>query len=134
MARGIEVRIEASEISDLDTDRAVILYRVAREALTNANKHAQAHYIEVLLHQDAGKIHLTVHDDGCGFDPDAAAPTGHIGLRIMRDTSQVSGGNLVIKSQIGEGTSIYLTLNRSQWSRSDREIRDRTRRDSPGSM
>ena len=115
-ARGIEVRIEASEISDLDVNRAVILFRVAREALTNASKHAQAQHIEVLLYEDAERIHLTVRDDGCGFDAYAAAPEGHVGLRIMRDTSQVSGGKLMIESRIGEGTSIYLSLDHGQWS------------------
>ena len=112
VARGIDVRIEASEIPDLDSDRAVILYRVAREALTNASKHARAQHVVVLLHEDAGLIRLTVRDDGCGFDPAATAPDGHVGLRIMRDASNVSGGNLAVESRLGEGTTIVLTLSR----------------------
>ena len=46
-------------------------YRIAQEALTNARKHGGATHVNVDLWEDDSNIHLTVQDDGQGFDPTA---------------------------------------------------------------
>ena len=111
--QGIEVRLHLPERLDLDRDRSAILYRVAREALTNVMKHAEAHCLELALMQDADRIRLFIRDDGRGFDPDAEPPDGHVGLRIIRDTILVTGGTLEISSRVGHGTSIVAAIERS---------------------
>ncbi len=73
---------------DLDVDRAPVLdgalilqlLRIVQEALTNALRHAAAQNIRVGASYDAGRLHLSVRDDGRGFT--AEAPEGH-GLRNM---------------------------------------------------
>ncbi|MBC7442047.1 MAG: sensor histidine kinase, partial [Ramlibacter sp.] len=109
---GLETIVSLPERIELDQDRAVILYRVAREALANTVKHADAGVAELTLTQDGARTVLTVRDNGRGFDPASAPPDGHLGLRIMRDTVRVVGGDLSITSHAGEGTTIVATLNR----------------------
>ncbi|TFC93944.1 MULTISPECIES: sensor histidine kinase [Cryobacterium] len=111
--QGIEVGLSLPERLDLDRDRSAILYRVAREALTNAMKHARAHRLELTVTQDAERIRLCIRDDGRGFDPDAQAPDGHVGLRIIRDTIRVTGGTLEISSRGGHGTLIVAAIDRA---------------------
>ena len=65
------------------------LLRVGQEAITNATKHARATHIRVKMQFDETQFHLTVSDDGCGFDPAQAADCrqrrlwigGHAGAR-----------------------------------------------------
>jgi signal transduction histidine kinase len=109
---GIEASASLPEQIELDQDRAAILYRVAREALTNTVKHADASVVELTISQDGDRTILTVHDNGRGFDPDSTSPDGHLGLRIMRDTVRVVGGDLSISSRPGDGTTVVATLNR----------------------
>lgn len=111
--QGIEVRLQLPEHCDLDRDRSAILYRVAREALTNTVKHARAHAVELALVQDADRTRLSVRDDGCGFDAAVMPAIGHVGLRIIRDTIRVTGGTLDISSRVGHGTSIVASLDRA---------------------
>ncbi|MDQ1581083.1 MAG: two-component system, NarL family, sensor kinase [Microbacteriaceae bacterium] len=110
--QGIKAIVSLPERIELDQDRAAILYRVAREALTNTVKHAAAGVAELTLTQDDAYTRLTVRDDGRGFDPESASPDGHLGLRIMRDTLRVVGGDLSITSHTGEGTTVVVTLDR----------------------
>ncbi|WP_134424565.1 sensor histidine kinase [Cryobacterium cryoconiti] len=111
--RGIEVRLHLPDRLDLDRDRSAILYRVAREALTNAMTHAGAQSLELSVEQDADRIELSIRDDGCGFDPEADPPDGHVGLRIIRDTILVTGGTLEIASRVGHGTRIVAAVDRA---------------------
>ncbi|HSP52601.1 MAG TPA: ATP-binding protein, partial [Cryobacterium sp.] len=107
------VRLRLPERTDLDRDRSAILYRIAREALTNTLKHAGARRLELTLTQDADRIRLSIHDDGRGFDPGAQTPDGHVGLRIIRDTIRVTGGTLEISSRVGHGTFIVAAIDRT---------------------
>lgn len=111
--RGIKVSLHLPERLDLDVDRSVILYRIARESLTNTMKHAGAHRLELTLTQDADHTRLSISDDGRGFDPEAQPPDGHLGLRIIQDTIRVTGGSLEISSQVGHGTSIVAVITRA---------------------
>jgi signal transduction histidine kinase len=78
------------------------LYRIAQEALTNAAKHGQARRAVVEIREEAEMVHLTVRDDGVGFDPDAA--TGGFGLMGIRERLDLLGGELVLESAPGRGT------------------------------
>jgi signal transduction histidine kinase len=112
VGQGIRATVSLPERIDLDQDRAAILYRVAREALTNTVKHAGAGAVDLTLAQDGEHTTLMVRDDGRGFDTECASPDGHLGLRIMRDTVRVVGGDLSITSHTGDGTTVVATLNR----------------------
>jgi len=81
------------------------LYRIAKEALNNTVKHAQAEGVELRLEQEAGGILLEVRDDGEGFDPAGSFP-GHLGLKSMRERVARLGGTLRIESAPREGTQV----------------------------
>jgi DNA-binding NarL/FixJ family response regulator len=60
------------------------VFRIAQEALHNALRHAQAARIEVRLRSERGRLHLTVSDDGVGFDR-ATVRARHLGLTTMAE-------------------------------------------------
>ncbi len=83
------------------------LVHIAREAVTNAVKHARPAAIEVVFeHEDEWR--LTVHDDGRGFDA-AGGRTG-FGLASMRDRAEMLGGALRVHSTEQTGTTVEASL------------------------
>lgn len=84
------------------------LYRIVQEALTNVVKHAAASRADVRLVEQHGRLELTVHDDGRGFDCDS--PTEGFGLLGMRERLALAGGALDVQSAPGTGTTVTVTL------------------------
>lgn len=107
---GIQVTLDGCSPRDLSADATAMFYRVAREAFVNILKHADAERVQLSLDADAGSTILTIRDDGRGFDPEAGALDGHLGLQIMRDTIEDGGGTLDVVSRPGEGTLIEARL------------------------
>ena len=69
---GVEVRMQAQgDVEALGEDVQTAVYRVAQEALTNAERHAGATVVEVDLEVAQDRTELRVRDDGDGFDPGA---------------------------------------------------------------
>jgi PAS domain S-box-containing protein len=92
-----------------DDAAAAQLYRIAREAVINANKHAEAREIVVKLGRSRDGIVLRVTDDGVGFRP-GAKPTQGLGYHIMNYRAQSIGGRLEIDSRKRGGTSVSCYL------------------------
>ncbi len=87
------------------------LVHIAREAVTNAVKHARPNAIEVVL-QHAGQWRLTVRDDGRGFDeaPSPAPALGGFGLASMRQSAHALGGAVHVGSATDGGTTVEAVL------------------------
>jgi two-component system NarL family sensor kinase len=77
---------------------AEVLWRVAQEGLTNIEKHAQAHRVQVNLNLQPREILLRVSDDGLGLPPGAEEKPGHYGLRGLRERVEGLGGTLTAKA------------------------------------
>jgi PAS domain S-box-containing protein len=88
------------------------LYRIAREAVINANKHAQARQIVVRLERFGKEMVLRVIDDGVGFSREVNLGKG-LGGHIMKYRAQLMGGRLEIDSPQTGGTrvSCYLPVH-----------------------
>jgi signal transduction histidine kinase len=84
----------------------LLCYHVAREAVMNAVKHAEASTITITLEKTEEGARLKVHDNGKGFDVDEGEPEGHYGLTMMKERAQVSGGSFRIDSGAGKGTTV----------------------------
>jgi two-component system, NarL family, sensor histidine kinase DegS len=84
----------------------LLCYQVAREAVMNAVKHANATEIRVALERTMDGARVTVEDDGYGFDVERGSPEGHFGLTMMRERTQVAGGSFRMDSESGQGTRI----------------------------
>lgn len=87
-------------------------YRIAREALANVRKHANARRVSILARTDGGELLLRIADDGVGFVPDRAdaGPPGHLGLLSMRERAELVGGRCTITSAPGAGTTVELRV------------------------
>ena len=83
-------------IGELET----ALYRITQEALTNATKHGHATRIVIEIREDPTTVHLTVRDDGNGFDPNAQSDG--FGLLGMRERAELLDGELQIERHPGE--------------------------------
>ena len=85
------------------------LYRIAQEALTNAARHAHAHHVTLRLFPKRSQVHLTVTDDGQGFDP-GRVPPGRYGLVGLNERAKLLGGNLRVESSPGQGTRVEVSV------------------------
>jgi signal transduction histidine kinase len=98
----------------LDDDTRAVLFRDVRELLTNVVKHAQAKSVKVSIRKVGSRIHVSVEDDGCGFDPAEIAATatkvGGFGLFSIRERLKQLEGNIEIQSAPGRGTRVTLTV------------------------
>jgi PAS domain S-box-containing protein len=102
---------------DLDPILRDEVYRIAGEAVRNAFKHAQARRIEVQIRYDEQQFHLRVRDDGKGIDPKLLNEDGrprHFGLRGMRERAELTGGKLVVWSELNSGTEVELRIPASR--------------------
>lgn len=90
-----------------------LLYRCAREALTNARKHANPSTLQVRIDALPDRLAVTVADDGRGFDVDSArsrAAAGlHLGLNSIVERIEAAGGSVEIDSAPGRGARIRMT-------------------------
>jgi len=88
------------------------VYRIGREAVVNAFLHARASNIEVEVEYAKRFFRVLVRDDGCGIDARVleTGRDGHWGLAGMRERSENIGANLKLRSRIGAGTEVELTI------------------------
>jgi signal transduction histidine kinase/ligand-binding sensor domain-containing protein len=89
------------------------VYRIARELLRNAFRHAQARRIEVEIRYESRQLRVHVRDDGKGIEPEilrAGGRAGHWGLPGMRERVSRFGGRLEFWSDAGAGTEALLTV------------------------
>lgn len=85
------------------------IYRVIQEGLTNIAKHAAgAKHVSVTISASENRLHLTIEDDGRGFDP--AAPSSRLGLAGMRERLLLVGGELEIESSVNAGTTLFARI------------------------
>jgi PAS domain S-box-containing protein len=112
---GLAACVVNAELSGQRLDPMVetVLFRVAQQALTNAEQHAGACRVRIGLRRSGSWTVLSVADDGCGFDPGgAAAPAGSggFGLTSMRERVQAVGGQFEVDTGPGRGTRIEVSV------------------------
>ncbi|NNA69088.1 PAS domain-containing sensor histidine kinase [Pseudomonas gessardii] len=93
----------------LSDAKAIGLFRILQEALTNVMRHAQAHTVELTLAVEGTNLRLTISDDGAGFVPAPGRPVS-FGLVGMRERVLIMGGQLTLDSELGEGTTLSVTV------------------------
>jgi PAS domain S-box-containing protein len=110
----IPCRLEISPSFRIENDVAAAhLYRIAREAVINANKHAQARVIVVKLERSRQEMTLRVIDDGIGLSDELKRKQG-LGFQIMNYRAQLMGGRLEIDSSKHAGTRVSCHLPNNQ--------------------
>ncbi|MGM9482035.1 sensor histidine kinase [Roseateles sp. NT4] len=109
--------LQASESNQLQrwpADIEYAVFMVAREALLNALRHADAQVITVQLDGDEFLLELSIGDDGRGLQLPAGAP--QLGLIGLRERALAIGAELHIDGRVGHGTMVALT-----WEATDDE-------------
>jgi streptogramin lyase len=88
------------------------VYGIAREALTNAFRHASASQVEAELIYDRAQFNLRIRDNGTGIDEQTVSGgrSGHWGLQGMRERANLSGGKFSIWSRPGAGTEVEFAI------------------------
>ena len=109
------IALDVEPITKLDQPRAVALFRVAQEALSNALKHADASTVTLRLNQTSSSVNLEIEDDGIGVSkPSPRRPrtkrAGH-GLKNMRSRMARLGGELALRTTATGGTLVRATLH-----------------------
>ena len=103
----------SGEENRLKEDIELVLFRITQEALSNIRKHSEADKAEVRLRFMAGKVRLTISDDGKGFqasEKKTPGIKGGLGLISMRERAQLIGAKLSIKSNIDKGTILSVEV------------------------
>jgi signal transduction histidine kinase len=88
----------------------ITVYRLIQEALNNVVKHARATEVIVQMERDEDELHLTIEDNGEGFDVRTAMEKGGMGLRNLDSRIKYLNGRLEIQSEPGSGTSVLIHI------------------------
>lgn len=113
-AGGIATSLEVDESRNGRGGDDELLYRVAREAIRNAQLHSGASSVRVAVTRPApGRTRLVVADDGAGFSSRERAErgaAGHLGLTLLEAIVEQAGGTLDVRSSPGAGTMVQMEL------------------------
>lgn len=104
-----EMAIDPATVEALSADQAMHLLQIAREAISNATRHAKAKSLRVRLRVEDDSVCLEIADDGVGFDPQAQEKSG-LGLHHIVARARALGGQASILSTSVTGTSIVVLV------------------------
>ncbi len=111
----MQVKFETSGSTDgLSAMAITVLFRIAQESLTNIKRHAEASLVTMRLAGSKRHVELAIDDNGGGFDVQHITlhPRRGIGLRNMYERVEAIGGQIRLRSTIGQGTQVHAILPR----------------------
>ena len=120
VSRSSGIRVEVTDESQgegsapLPRDHAILVYRIAQEALRNVVKHASVSQCRMYIAVGPTSIELQVTDQGKGFVADDSARGRGLGLISMAERARLADGRLEISSRPGVGTGIRALIPRQQ--------------------
>jgi PAS domain S-box-containing protein len=103
------LHIHTDNIS-LDEDRAIVVFRIVQESLTNVLRHSGADRVDITLSNDGGIYEVEVCDNGTGFDPACADRRNSYGIVGMRERALLLNGTLDISAAEAHGTVVKLYI------------------------
>lgn len=98
--------------SRLPPEIELTLYRIVQEALTNILKHAGATEVQLVVSRLGNEVAVTIEDNGCGFDSQKTEHESDDGLGLlgMRERVAAVDGTLVVESEPGAGTTLFVRV------------------------
>jgi signal transduction histidine kinase len=114
---GIECNVVVpAEKIILPEQKSIILFRMLQDALKNVAEHAQASSVAVRLTIDAEFVELMVKDNGKGISEEQLHSPSAIGFVLLKERALSIGGNAVIQSSEGQGTTVLIHIPNAQAS------------------
>jgi signal transduction histidine kinase len=113
-AIAVQFLAQGTENLRLPGECSTAVFRAVQEGLTNVAQHARATEVALSLSQDAGKLIVTLADNGAGFDPLGALRLGGIGLAGIRERLETVGGQFTIESG-RTGTTLRMEVPLDHW-------------------
>jgi signal transduction histidine kinase len=111
---GVATKLEMNQAAgEPGGNTDVLIYRVAREAIRNAQAHGEPKSVRVEVTRSPSMTRLVVADDGRGFtsaDRERSSQSGHLGLTLLEGLASQAGGTLSIQSEPGHGTTVVLEV------------------------
>ncbi len=105
--RGIQVTFSHTDVPrSVSPDISLCLFRIVQEGLRNVQKHSRAAHAQVRIETMDDALHLSISDDGTGYDIKNGADRQGLGLWSMRERVRLVGGRFEIHSQTQKGTRI----------------------------
>jgi len=104
-ATDIEVSVSGNE-RRLEPYLEVVVFRSLQELLTNALTHSQASEVRVALDLPEHEVRVGVEDNGRGFDLNAEPLEQHVGLKLIKERTEMIGGRFELDSAAGQGTRV----------------------------
>lgn len=105
-----KISLDVLLVGELPPGIELCAYQIAKEALENSVRYSQASEIRVTLTEVDGELHVTVSDNGIGFDLERVDRTSHFGLGMLEARSHLAGGRFQITSSPGSGTKVEAQL------------------------
>lgn len=99
-------RLLGGPFTGIDDEAALVVYRVAEQALDNVARHARAKKVTLSLDRDGDLVVLRVIDDGVGI----GTTPERTGILSMRERAALRGGRLTVESLLGKGTEVRLEV------------------------
>jgi two-component system sensor histidine kinase DegS len=93
----------------LDGYLEIMIFRAVQELISNASRHSNANSIRVHLDTNEERVAVDVEDDGKGFNVDQAFD-GSMGIKVIKDRTEILRGEFNIDTAIGQGTRIGFTV------------------------
>tara|TARA_Y100001933_G_scaffold264414_1_gene329921 strand:- start:8902 stop:10881 length:1980 start_codon:yes stop_codon:yes gene_type:complete len=107
---GYEVSLEINDLPKMDSTKQVMVYRLVQEIVSNIKKHAEASSIFIQLYAHNDQVHLTIEDDGKGFDPEKIKDKKGLGLKNIESRVAYLNGEIDWDSEKGLGTTININF------------------------
>lgn len=108
---GLQVQIDAKDtLNSLDSHMRMLMFQTIRELFFNTVKHSGTSQVTVILEQNNERAHITVSDEGKGFDVAAImsdSRSAH-GLLVIQDRLSLMGCSMEITSESGKGTQVVI--------------------------
>jgi signal transduction histidine kinase len=106
----VELVAPAELLANLPTAVARTMFLSTQESLANVARHARASEVKVVVAEVESAVHLTISDNGQGFDMSSKSHTVGHGLANMQARANELEGRFILESQPGQGTSVTLQL------------------------
>jgi signal transduction histidine kinase len=122
----VDAYTPSGRISRTDKKIEATVFAIVQETVNNAIKHAKAQNIIVTLKEDKQGFYTTIADDGTGFNLNAVMSDyeqrGSLGMVNLQERTEVIGGELNIKSALGQGSQFMLYVPKEQQERAKRRV------------